>query len=193
MERGGNFIQHFGDIKEMRGDQIPAVDVVSGGSPCQDLSVAGLRQGLAGERSGLFREQIRVIKEMRQHDQEVNGHKGKDVKCRWVIWENVPGAMSSNGGKDFQAVLTEFARIANPEAPTVPMPKNGKWPKAGCLLGMGADGTEFSVAWRQHDAQWWGVAQRRKRIAVVGDLGGLRAPEVLFERQSMCGDPAAGE
>lgn len=193
MERGGNFIQHFGDIKEMRGDQIPAVDVVSGGSPCQDLSVAGLRQGLAGERSGLFREQIRVIKEMRQHDQEVNGHKGKDVKCRWVIWENVPGAMSSNGGKDFQAVLTEFARIANPEAPTVPMPKNGKWPKAGCLLGMGADGTEFSVAWRQHDAQWWGVAQRRKRIAVVGDFGGLRAPEVLFERQSVCGDPAAGE
>ena len=167
------------------------MDVVCGGSPCQDLSVAGKRAGLAGERSGLFTEQIRVIKEMRAYDEKENGHSGADIRCRWCVWENVPGAFSSNKGRDFQAVLTEFARVANPDSPEVPMPANGKWPHAGCLVGVGADGhTPYSVAWRIHDSQYWGVAQRRRRVSVVADFGGLRAPEVLFEQQGGCGSAA---
>ena len=155
------------------------MDVITGGSPCQDLSIAGNRKGLAGERSGLFMEQIRVIKEMREADRK-RGRSGEFVRCRYAVWENVPGAMSSNKGRDFQAVLTEFVRVAEPDAPDVPMPEKGKWPKSGWLydeLG------RWSVAWRIHDAQFWGVPQRRKRIALVADFNGLTAPEILFDPQ----------
>ena len=179
---------HLGDITKIRGYDAPVVDVITGGSPCQDLSVAGKRAGLEGERSGLFMEQIRIIKEMREHDRQ-SGRSDEYVRPRFCIWENVPGAFSSNGGKDFQAVLTEFVRIAEPEAPDVPLPDKGGWPKAGCLydeLG------RWSIAWRVHDAQFWGVPQRRKRISLVADFGGLAAPEVLFERKGLRGNFAQG-
>ena len=175
-------MMHLGDIRKIHGYDIPPVDVITGGSPCQDLSVAGKRAGLDGERSGLFLEQIRIVKEMRDAT-------GADVdirlaKPRYLVWENVPGAFSSNKGKDFQAVLTEIIRIADPNAPDVPM--SAKWGGAGLLydkLG------KWSVAWRVHDAQFWGVPQRRKRIALVADFGGLSAPEILFERTGMSWNP----
>ena len=171
-------MKHLGDITKIHGDQIPPVDVITGGSPCQDLSVAGNRAGLAGERSGLFMEQIRIVKEMRARDRH-NGRTGRFVRPRYMVWENVPGAFSSNGGKDFQAVLTEIVRIEEPESPDVPLPEKGRWSKSGCVydeLG------RWSIAWRVHDAQFWGVPQRRKRISLVADFGGLSAPEILFER-----------
>ena len=170
---------HVGDITKLNGADLPAVDIVTGGSPCQDLSVAGARAGLAGERSGLFMDFIRVVKEMREHDRST-GRSDEFIRPRFLVWENVPGAFSSNKGKDFQAVLTEIIRIAAPDAPDVPMPK--KWSKAGCLYD---DMGRWSVAWRVHDAQFWGVPQRRKRIALVADFGGLCAPEVLFERKGL--------
>ena len=173
---------HLGDITQIHGDQIPVVDVITGGSPCQDLSVAGKRAGLAGERSGLFMEQIRIVKEMREHDRSTTGRSGYMVRPRYMVWENVPGAFSSNKGADFQAVLTEIIRIAEPEATDVPMPEKGKWPYSGCIYDeLGG----WSVAWRLHDAQFWGVPQRRKRIALVADFGGLSAPEILFERKGL--------
>ena len=177
-------MKHFGDITKLNGAELPVVDIITGGSPCQDLSVAGARAGLAGSRSGLFMEQIRIIKEMREHDRQ-SGRTGADVRCRFAVWENVPGCFSSNGGRDFQAVLTEFVRIAEPDAPDVPMPPKNKWPHAGLLydeLG------QWSVAWREHDSQFWGVPQRRKRVSVVADFGGLRAGEILFECESVQGD-----
>ena len=175
-------MKHFGDITKLSGYDLPIVDCITGGSPCQDLSIAGNRAGLGGERSGLFMEQIRIVKEMRDADRKRNGKSGWNVRPRYMVWENVPGAFSSNGGKDFQAVLTEIARIAEPEAPDVPMPDKGKWPYSGCLYDeMGS----WSIAWRIHDAQFWGVPQRRKRIALVADFGGLSAPEVLFERKGL--------
>ena len=173
---------HLGDITKIHGDQIPVVDVITGGSPCQDLSVAGKRAGLAGERSGLFMEQIRIVKEMREHDRSTTGRSGYMVRPRYMVWENVPGAFSSNKGADFQAVLTEIIRIVEPEAADVPMPEKGKWPYSGCIYDeLGG----WSVAWRLHDAQFWGVPQRRKRIALVADFGGLSAAEILFERKGM--------
>lgn len=126
-------MKHLGDITKIYGDQIPVVDVITGGSPCQDLSVAGKRAGLAGERSGLFMEQIRIVKEMREHDRSTTGRSGYMVRPRYMVWENVPGAFSSNSGRDFQAVLTEIIRIAEPEAADVPMPEKGKWPYSGCI------------------------------------------------------------
>ena len=175
---------HLGDITKIDGSKIPVVDCITGGSPCQDLSVAGKREGLAGERSGLFIEQLRVVKEMRENDR-ANGRSGKLIRPRSMVWENVPGAFSSNKGADFQAVLTEIVKIAEPSAADVPMPEKGKWPKSGCLYDeMGA----WSVAWRVHDAQFWGVPQRRKRISVVADFGGLSAPEVLFIRKGLSRD-----
>ena len=176
---------HLGDITQIHGYDIPPVDVITGGSPCQDLSVAGKRAGLEGERSGLFMEQIRIVKEMRNAT-------GADVdirlaKPRYMVWENVPGAFSSNKGKDFQAVLTEIIRIADQNAPDVPIP--AKWGGAGALydkLG------RWSVAWRVHDAQFWGVPQRRKRIALVADFAGLSAPEILFVRKGLLWDPEQG-
>lgn len=187
-------MKHLGDITKINGAEIPIVDVITGGSPCQDLSVAGKRAGLDGERSGLFMEQIRVVKEMRDHDRRENGRSGYMVRPRYMVWENVPGALSSPGGenkgKDFQAVLTEIVRIADESAPDVPLPDKGKWPKSGCLYdNMGG----WSVAWRVHDAQFWGVPQRRKRIALVADFGGLSAAEVLFERKGLSRDPEPSE
>lgn len=177
-------MRHLGDITKLNGAEIPVVDCITGGSPCQDLSVAGDRAGLDGERSGLFMEQVRIVKEMRAKEME-NGRTVELVRPRWMVWENVPGAFSSNGGKDFQAVLKEIVRIVSPECPDVPMPKDGKWSKSGCLydeLG------RWSIAWRVHDAQFWGVPQRRKRIALVADFGGMCAPEVLFERKGLSRD-----
>lgn len=178
-------MKHFGDITKLNGWELPVVDVISGGSPCQDLSVAGARAGLAGERSGLFMEQIRIVKEMREHDRST-GRTGFNIRPRYMVWENVPGAFSSNKGKDFQVVLTEIVKIVEgDEAPDVPMPDKGKWDKSGCLYDeMG----RWSIAWRVHDAQFWGVPQRRKRIALVADFGGLSAPEILFERKGMRGN-----
>lgn len=119
-------MKHYGDITKLSGYDLPAVDVITGGSPCQDLSVAGKRAGLDGERSGLFMDQIRIIKEMREHGRGSNGGADKPVRAgRYCIWENVPGAFSSNGGRDFQAVLTEFVRVAQPQAPDVPLPDKG--------------------------------------------------------------------
>lgn len=176
---------NLGDITKISGYNAPTVDVVIGGSPCQDLSVAGKRAGLAGERSGLYMEQIRIIKEMRERDKAA-GRTGQSVRPRYMVWENVPGAFSSNGGEDFRAVLEEAAKIAD-ESTVIPGPPKGKWRTAGCIMGNG-----FSVAWRVLDAQFWGVPQRRRRIALVADFGGQSAPEILFERESLPGDPAAG-
>lgn len=172
---------HLGDITKIHGGTAPVVDAVIGGSPCQDLSIAGKRAGLAGERSGLYMEQIRAIKEMRENDR-ANGRSGEFIRPRYMVWENVPGAFSSNGGKDFAAVLEEAVKIAEPEAPPVPVPEKG-WPTSGCLMGDG-----WSVAWRVLDAQFWGVPQRRRRIALVADFGGQSAPEILFVRKSVSGN-----
>lgn len=131
-------MKHLGDITKINGFNAPPVNVIIGGSPCQDLSVAGKRAGLAGERSGLFMEQIRLIKEMRKADEQ-RGRTGREVRPRFMVWENVPGAFSSNKGADFGAVLQETLRVIEPEAPDVPMPRNG-WPLAGCLFGAGGSG-----------------------------------------------------
>ena len=183
---------HLGDITKIKGANVPLVDVVTGGSPCQDLSCAGKRAGLTGERSGLFMEQIRIVKEMREHDKKVNRRTDEYIRPRYMVWENVPGALSSPGGshkgEDFQAVLTEIVRIAKADAPDVPLPKDRRWSHAGCLMGIGDNGQPFSVAYRLHDAQFWGVPQRRKRIALVADFGGSTAPEILFERKGVSGD-----
>lgn len=173
-------MKHYGDITKINGSLVEPVNVVIGGSPCQDLSVAGKQAGLAGERSGLFIEQLRIIKEMRRADLE-RGRTGKDTRPRYMVWENVPGAFSSNKGADFSIVLQETAKVACEQAPAVPIPKNG-WPPAGCLTDVGG---QWSIAWRVFDAQFWGVPQRRKRIALVADFGGLTAPEILFERQGV--------
>lgn len=197
-------MKHFGDITKLNGAELPAVDVIVGGSPCQDLSVAGRREGLKGERSGLFMEQVRIVKEMRENDRRLCGRSGVFLRPRFLIWENVPGCLSSPGkghsGEDFQAVLEEITKIVCEEAPAVPVPEKG-WPYAGCISGVGDSGTPFSIAWRLHDAQFWGATQyadgrmlaagtpqRRKRIALVADFGGFCAPEVLFEREGLHGD-----
>ena len=170
-------MKHLGDITKIHGDQIEPVDCITFGSPCQDLSIAGRRAGLAGERSGLFMEAVRVIKEMRS---STNG-----LYPTFAVWENVPGAFSSNGGEDFRAVLEELARVEQPDV-SIPRPsgRGGRWSKAGAIAGNG-----WSLAWRQLDAQYWGVPQRRKRIALVVDFGGQRAAEILFERTSLSGNP----
>lgn len=173
-------MNHLGDITKINGATAPIVDCIIGGSPCQDLSIAGKRAGLAGERSGLYMEQIRVIREMRDRDR-ANGRTGEFIRPRYMVWENVPGAFSSNGGKDFAAVLEEAVKIAEPKAPPVSLPEKG-WPTSGCLMGDG-----WSVAWRVLDAQFWGVPQRRRRIALVADFGGQSAPEILFVRKSVSG------
>ena len=173
-------MKHLGDITKINGAEAPVVNVIIGGSPCQDLSLAGKRKGLTGERSGLFMEQLRIIKEMREAD-EARGRTDEHIRPRFMVWENVPGAFSTNGGKDFGAVLHETVKIACHNAPPVPMSGN-KWAKSGCLVDV--DG-KWSIAWRVFDAQFWGVPQRRRRIALVADFGGQSAPEILFERKSM--------
>lgn len=179
-------MKHLGDICKINGAEIEPVDCITGGSPCQDLSIAGKRAGLAGERSGLFMEQVRIVKEMRERDRR-NGRAGDMVRPRFMVWENVPGAFSSNKGQDFAAVLEEIIRIAEPEAPDIDVPEKG-WPTWGGYHD--EVGGRWSVAWRVHDAQYWGVPQRRRRISVVADFGGDTAWEILFNRQSVSGHPA---
>ena len=168
---------HVGDITKLNGANLPPVDIICGGSPCQDLSVAGARAGLAGARSGLFMEQMRIVREMRAADQE-RGRFGVDIRPRWMCWENVPGAFSSGTPKyeDFRIVLEEIVRISFPDE-VIPSPYPGSWPDAGELRV----GDEFSLAWRCLDAQYWGVAQRRKRIFLLADFAGLLAPQLLFD------------
>ena len=179
-------MKHLGDITKISGHIAPVVDVVVGGSPCQDLSIAGKRAGLDGERSGLFMEQIRIIKEMRNED-ERNGRAGVDIRPRYMVWENVIGSFSSNRGEDFRIVLEETAKVADKNA-VIPRPADGKWKTCGCIM---ADG--WSIAWRVFDAQFWGVPQRRRRIALVADFGGQSAPEILFVRKSVSGDSEQGK
>lgn len=175
-------MKHLGDITKINGADTTPVNVIIGGSPCQDLSIAGKRAGLAGERSGLFMEQLRIIKEMRNSD-ENRDRTGTAIRPRYMVWENVPGAFSSNKGADFGAVLQETIRVVCKEAPPVPMPDKG-WPTAGCIIDVEG---HWSIAWRVFDAQFWGVPQRRRRIALVADFGSVTAPEILFERKSLSG------
>lgn len=170
-------MKHLGDITRLNGAEIEPVDVITGGSPCQDLSIAGKHAGLSGDRSGLFREQMRLVREMREAT--------VGVYPRFMVWENVPGALSNNKGADFREVLNECVKVVEEAYPYVPMPEKGGWPKAGVLYDeMG----RWSIAWRIHDAQFWGVPQRRRRIALVCDFRGMRAPEVLFEQGGVRGD-----
>jgi DNA (cytosine-5)-methyltransferase 1 len=176
-------MKHLGDITKLNGAEIPFVDIITGGSPCQDLSIAGKRKGLAGERSGLFMDQMRLIKEQRNETKRLFDKGAIDsVRPRFMVWENVPGAFSSNKGEDFRCVLEETAKVVQGDA-RIPGPPNGKWPHSGCIMGDG-----WSIAWRLHDAQFWGVPQRRKRISLVADFGGTTAPEILFERESLSRD-----
>ena len=174
-------MEHLGDITKISGTTVPMVHIITGGSPCQDLSIAGKRAGLAGERSGLFMEQIRIIKEMRNESKRQLCMLGADVDIRHVqprytIWENVYGAFSSNNGEDFRAVLEETVKVADKDAYVPGLAKGQRWASAGCIMGDG-----YSVAWRVHDAQYWGVPQRRRRLCVLADYGGATAPKILFE------------
>lgn len=170
----------YGDIRKLSGYDLEPVDLIVGGSPCQDLSIAGQRKGLEGERSGLFLEMIRVIKEM------IEATDG--IYPRFVLFENVPGIFSTNEGRDFGSVLGEFARIIEPGSPDVPTPKEG-WNNAGVLLVSGRG----SIAYRTHNSQYWGVAQRRRRVALIMDLRGESAPEILFEPKGSAGNPGQGQ
>lgn len=179
-------MKHLGDIAKINGGGIEPVDIITFGSPCQDLSIAGLQAGLKHKskgdetttRSGLFMEAVRIIKEMRD---ATNG-----MYPRYVVWENVFGAFGSNKGRDFQTVIEEFIKIKEPEAPTLPTPEKG-WAYADCIMGDG-----WSIAYRTVDAQYWGVPQRRRRICLVADFGGARAPEILFESEGLRGYFEAG-
>ena len=169
---------HVGDITKLNGAELPPVDIIAGGSPCQDLSVASTkRMGLSGERSGLFMEQIRIVKEMRSAELQ-QGCSAADAHPRWMCWENVPGAFSSGTPKyeDFRIVLEEIVRVRFGEV-TIPEPYPFSWPDAGEIVL----GDTFSLAWRCLDAQVWGVAQRRKRIFLVADFAGPLAPLLLFD------------
>lgn len=169
---------NLGDITGIKGGEIPVVDIISFGSPCQDLSVAGKQTGLDGSRSGLFMEAVRIIREMRE---KTDGEYPK-----YIIWENVAGAFSSNKGEDFRRVLEEITEAS------IPMPTSGKWASAG-LVGIEEPGGDLrTVAWRQLDAQFWGVPQRRKRIYLVTDFRNGRAGQILFECESVLGYVAEG-
>lgn len=165
------FIKHYGDISCMDGSKIEPVDIITFGSPCQDLSIAGKRDGLDGKRSSLFYEAIRIVKEMRCATD------GK--KPRYIVWENVLGAFSSNKGEDFRCVLEGICHI---EDETISIPKTDKWKQAGSIVG-----DYFSLAWRVLDAQYWGVPQRRKRIFLVADFAGGGAGEILFKSEGLSG------
>lgn len=169
-------MKHYGDVSKLNGAELPPVDIITFGSPCQDMSVAGRRAGLDGSRSGLFHEAIRIIREMR------NATHGESP--RYIVWENVPGAFSSNGGADFRSVLEEICRVKD-SAADIPQPD--KWESAGQVLA-----EDYSVAWRVLDAQYWGVPQRRKRIFLVADFNGQRASVILFKSEGMSGYSAAG-
>lgn len=176
---------HYLDVSTLKGAEIPPVDVMTFGSPCQDMSVAGKQRGMKHEelgdeettRSGLFFEAVRLIKEMREATNE--------EYPRIAVWENVPGAFSSNQGRDFLAVLQTLASIAELGV-SIPEPKGLRWSAAGCIVGNG-----WSIAWRTYDAQYWGVPQRRRRIYLVADFGSERASEILFERYSVSGHSAS--
>lgn len=180
-------MKHVGDITKINGAEISPVWCITGGSPCQDLSIAGKRAGLAGARSGLYMEQIRIVKEMREHERSI-GRTNELVRPRYMAWENVPGAYSSNGGEDFAAVLEEAVRITEPTFSLPRLPNKQKWTKAGGIVGDG-----WSVAWRTHDAQYWGVPQRRRRISMVVDFNGFTAGDILFERFGGAEDSGAHE
>jgi DNA (cytosine-5)-methyltransferase 1 len=181
-------MKHLGSVTEIKGSQVEIPDVLTFGSPCQDLSVAGKQKGIHdGERSSLFFQAIRIIKEMRAHDRAI-GRANEHVRPRFSVWENVPGAYSSNGGRDFQAVLQALCEIADP-AVSIPFPQKGKWANAGCIVGDG-----YSIAWRTYDAQYWhGTPQRRKRIYLIADFASERAGEILFEQESVPRDIEPGE
>ena len=165
-------MKQLGSVTEINGAEAEPVDIITFGSPCQDLSVAGKQLGIHdGQRSNLFFEAIRIIKEMRKAD-EARGRTGKSIRPRFAVWENVPGAFSSNKGEDFRAVLEAFAGVME-YGLSIPRPK--KWNHAGCVVGTG-----WSLAWRVYDAQYWGVPQRRKRIYLVADFASERAGEILF-------------
>ena len=170
------FMKHYGDVSKLDGAKIEPVDIITFGSPCQDMSIAGKRGGLDGSRSGLFYEAVRIIKEMRC---ATNGE-----YPRYIVWENVPGAFSSNKGEDFRCVLESICRIADE---TVSVPSAPKWQPAGSIVGDG-----YSVAWRVFDAQYWGVPQRRKRIYLVADFAGGSAGKILFESEGLSGYSASG-
>ena len=172
------FMKHYGDISQMDGGKIEPVDIITFGSPCTDMSVAGRRAGLEGQQSVLFYQAIRIIKEMRC---ATNGK-----YPRYIVWENVPGAFSSNGGEDFKAVLEAVIGVAEPNT-QVPMPEKNRWPYADCYMGDG-----WSVAYRVLDAQFWGVPQRRKRIYLVADFAGGRAFDILFKSEGLSGYSAEG-
>ena len=164
--------KQLGSVTDINGAEIEPVDIITFGSPCQDLSVAGKQAGIhEGERSNLFFEAIRIIKEMR--------HATANEFPRFAVWENVPGAYSSNKGEDFRAVLKAFCSVCN-DTSDVPRPKRGVWEPAGCVLG-----DDFSIAWRTYDAQYWGVPQRRKRIYLIADFATGRAGEILLVSESM--------
>lgn len=169
---------HVGDISNLDGASLPPVDIVTGGSPCQDLSIAGKRKGLKGERSGLFLEQIRIIKEMRQADARRRGSTHV-LRPRYMVWENVTGAFSSSKGEDFRTVLEETCRVVQ-SGLSIPEPPRRVWRPAGAILR-----DQFSLAWRVLDAQYWGLAQRRKRIFLVADFGGFTAPFILFKQDHL--------
>ena len=164
-------MKHYGDITKLNGAKLPPVDIITFGSPCTDMSVAGKRAGLDGEQSVLFYEAIRIIKEMRC---ATDGQ-----QPRYIVWENVPGAFSSNKGEDFRCVLESICQVKDQ---TASIPKADKWQPSGSILG-----DDFSVSWRVLDAQYWGVPQRRKRIFLVADFAGERAGEILFESESVSG------
>ncbi len=167
-------VKHYGDVSALSGAELEPVDIITFGSPCTDLSIAGKRAGLDGEHSGLFHEAIRIIKEMRE---KTNGQ-----YPRYAVWENVFGAFSSHKGEDFKAVLEAFVRVAEPAAAPVPLPEKGSWPYADVLLG-----DRWSVAYRTLDAQYWGTPQRRRRIYLVADFRGRSAGEVLFKSEGLSG------
>ena len=174
---------HVGDITKLDGAELPPVDIICGGSPCQDLSVAGNRAGLSGARSGLFMEQVRLVKEMRNAER-LRNRAALDIRPRFMVWENVPGAFSSGTpkGEDFRIVLEEIVRI-KVGGVSVPRPDTGRWESAGRIVL----GTDFSLAWRCIDAQYWGVPQRRKRIFLVADFAGRSAGQILFDQESLPG------
>jgi DNA (cytosine-5)-methyltransferase 1 len=177
---------HVGDITKLDGAKLPRVDVICGGSPCQDLSIAGARAGLSGSRSSLFMEQVRITKEMRDADIRA-GRSALSVRPRFLVWENVPGAFSSGEprGEDFRVVLEEIVRVKF-DTVSVPRPDAGVWRSAGGIVL----GNTFSLAWRVLNAEYWGVAQRRRRIFLIADFAARSALQILFEPESLPGYPA---
>ena len=186
---------HVGDITKLNGADLPPVDIVCGGFPCQDTSCANVaRRGLAGSRSGLFYEMIRLIKELRGCrivncvNYRERGRTGQSVRPRWSVFENVPGIFNSNEGEDFQIVLQETARVGCGPV-SIPRPDTGKWKSAGRILL----GDSFSLAWRTLDAQYWGVAQRRARVYLVTDFAGPCAPQILFDQKGLFRHSSPGQ